>query len=836
MEESTAALIGRDGPLADVVAAIRDDRPIAVVGEAGIGKTALARAAIAASRRAAHEGGGFATLSWLPYLAIRRAIDLPAAGEPATVARTVERAVGPDVLFVDDLQWTDAATQEVVALLFGRIAVVVAVREGDPASAPTLAALRDRAVQELRLGGLDDESARQLVRRIKPDVSADRLRNVVVAAGGNPLLIEELSAHGETSSSLARAIVGQLDALSTADRRSLELLAVADRPLPAVALGASARRLQAAGLVHAAGDGLAVRHGLIAQAILASIDDRVGRSLHLRLAELVEDPAERARHLAAGGQRDSAFELATAAAATASDPRNRAMLLQVAAETATTDASSHRVRAGVELAAVGNNLEAIEVLAAPIEGPPELQAMRAAALAGAYSDEGRPEEALAAISEAAALDLPTGSRAATELTVTTATALVNSGRLPEAVDLVERAVAAAGPDGPGYRLAGHLAAVQMYAGRTDRLDSLEAAVAAAVAAGDGSAVAGRSMDLYYMTLAIRGGSAAEAFAVSAGARLDSLGFRTRASQLRAESMQASIFAGNLATTVVQIDGMLEEPLGRLSRQRLLYNRGLALGLLGYVEDADRTLAEVEREATDDFDGRGATLWCWAEASFWAGNAVRSLEQAEASLGYMAYNAAEYVLPALARAWAEVELGREPTPAAVEAPFRCLAGAVPELRGLTALAAGRHAEASAAFDEAAATWAGFHIPRELLCRWAAGEAARRSGVEQPARDRLSAVVSAASAIGFEPLAARARRSLRLAGVHPTTVGTRSRAGGLLTNREREVLRLVERGLTNAEIARRMSLGRPTVARLLSNAMLKLGAESRAQAVVLAAELS
>jgi DNA-binding CsgD family transcriptional regulator len=58
---------------------------------------------------------------------------------------------------------------------------------------------------------------------------------------------------------------------------------------------------------------------------------------------------------------------------------------------------------------------------------------------------------------------------------------------------------------------------------------------------------------------------------------------------------------------------------------------------------------------------------------------------------------------------------------------------------------------------------------------------------------------------------------------------------LTRREREVLALVEHGLTNAEIARRMSRRRPTVARLLSNAMIKLGADRRAQAVVLAAEM-
>ena len=57
-------------------------------------------------------------------------------------------------------------------------------------------------------------------------------------------------------------------------------------------------------------------------------------------------------------------------------------------------------------------------------------------------------------------------------------------------------------------------------------------------------------------------------------------------------------------------------------------------------------------------------------------------------------------------------------------------------------------------------------------------------------------------------------------------------GRLTRREREVLTHVERGLTNLEIARRMRIARPTVGRLLSNAMDRLGAESRAHAVVLA----
>lgn len=39
--------------------------------------------------------------------------------------------------------------------------------------------------------------------------------------------------------------------------------------------------------------------------------------------------------------------------------------------------------------------------------------------------------------------------------------------------------------------------------------------------------------------------------------------------------------------------------------------------------------------------------------------------------------------------------------------------------------------------------------------------------------------------------------------------------------------MEHGLTNVEIARRLGLGRPTVARILASAMMKLGVSSRAQ---------
>ncbi len=54
---------------------------------------------------------------------------------------------------------------------------------------------------------------------------------------------------------------------------------------------------------------------------------------------------------------------------------------------------------------------------------------------------------------------------------------------------------------------------------------------------------------------------------------------------------------------------------------------------------------------------------------------------------------------------------------------------------------------------------------------------------------------------------------------------------LTARETDVVELVARGLTNAEIGRRLGLGRPTVARILASAMGKVGLERRAQLAAL-----
>ena len=107
----------------------------------------------------------------------------------------------------------------------------------------------------------------------------------------------------------------------------------------------------------------------------------------------------------------------------------------------------------------------------------------------------------------------------------------------------------------------------------------------------------------------------------------------------------------------------------------------------------------------------------------------------------------------------------------------------------------------------------------------GRALLAQGRRRPALDELHAAHDQLAAVGAEPFLRRVEADLARAGIRTSPQQSRSPLD--LTERERDVVALVAKGLTNQEVAAELYVGSKTVEYHLRNVYGKLGVTSRRQ---------
>ena len=288
----------RDGLPRRLRALLGAGTTVVVRGPAGIGKSTIVRRSLRASTFVL--GQSLEPLADLPYHPLSHALTRPFAGPPAEVAADVAAELSGRTLVVEDAHWADAGTLDVLALIVGRVPLVVTSRS-------VLGLERDPAVALLEVPPLDDGAAADLAGKLHPHLDSASRSRLVELAGGNPLLLGQLVADDVVSPTLVDAVRSRVAALPSVTVEQLALVAVHRSPLPRPMLTAAggAGVADAGTLVVEDDEGVMLAHALLADAIIGLVDSDTRRRLHRRLAVVCDD-ADAARHLAAAGDEKAA--------------------------------------------------------------------------------------------------------------------------------------------------------------------------------------------------------------------------------------------------------------------------------------------------------------------------------------------------------------------------------------------------------------------------------------------------------------------------------------------------------------------------------------------------
>ncbi len=344
----------------------------------------------------------------------RQALEVALLRAPSSGARANQRAVflavlgclrsvassTPVVVAIDDIQWMDLPSVRVLQFVVRRlkeeaVGLMAAVRGTDPDDDPlgVTASLPQENMHRVHVGPLSVEAIERVLRvRVGDEFEPTTLLRFHETSGGNPFFAQEigralLRRGGELAAGeqppiperLQELVEDRLEGLPAQTLEALEAVSALSAPtLDAIAAATDPsevdRRLDPAienGVVEVIGDRLRFAHPLLASAVYQVIPGARRRELHARLATIVRDPEERARHLALSVEGPdlavaAALEEAAQLASSRGAPQSAAELWEMARQATPRDRGEDLVRrthqAGVAHYECGDNSLARSVL------------------------------------------------------------------------------------------------------------------------------------------------------------------------------------------------------------------------------------------------------------------------------------------------------------------------------------------------------------------------------------------------------------------------------------------------------------------------------------------
>ena len=778
----------------------------------------------------------------------------------------------PLVCLVDDVQWLDGVSAQVLAfvarrLAAERVALLFAVRE--PSSERVLAGL-----EELALRRLSDADARALLDTVLTGPLDERVRDRIIAeTRGNPLALLELP-RGLTPEELAGGF-GLPEDLSLAGRieqgflRRLEplpadsrrlLLAAAADPLGDVALlwravpllgiePAAAASAEAAGLLEL-GARARFRHPLVRSAVYRSAPPQDRRDVHRALAEATDadvDPDQRAwhrGHATAVPDEEVAAELERAAGrvkARGGLAAAAAFLEYAATLTPAPGDRARRLLAAARAKRDAGALDgALELLPAAEAQPPDaLHAALAERLRAQIAlDQRRGSEATRLLRSAAARLEPLDAARARETHLETLAAAMWSTGTEGPSDIVDAAAAArAAPPGPDPPRAVDVVLDALALRLTDGHAAAAPAMVEALATIRGLVLGPDDVGQWLWLAGYRLGGLIAADVWDDDARRALAELQVERARATGALVQLQFALNHLALAHV-VEGDLGAAAQAIEEDRSIgeatgnptvgYVTMTALAFRGREREARELIEATAREAVARGQGRLVSLAAYARAVLFNGLgrhdvACDALRRAFARdvIGYGAFVAGEAAeaasrtgdaeLLATTLRWMRLTARATPTDwsLGIEARVRALAGE-------------QDADAlfRASIEHLGRTRARPDLARSRLLY---GEWLRREGRRVDAREQLRAAHEMLEEMGLEAFALRARRELQATGekVRKRSVETADE----LTPQEAQIAGLARDGFSNPEIGTRLFLSPRTVEWHLKKVFTKLDIGSR-----------